>query len=148
MRFADASGANARMQWQGEPLESAQELTLPYWLENTRLHFNITCELAWTSLLREARLRTTLSKKLRTIHYGMDATPFAEARDELRTAVRRRWGVAPDELVIGFAGRFVPQKSIDTLLRGFAFFSFSFAQRTSSARSALGFFAGRFAAWT
>jgi glycosyltransferase involved in cell wall biosynthesis len=61
-------------------------------------------------------------KKLRTIHYGMDATPFAEARDELRTAVRRRWGVTADELVIGFAGRFVPQKSIDTLLRGFALF--------------------------
>ena len=74
------------------------------------------------------------SKKLRTIHYGMDATPFAEARDELRTAVRRRWGVTPDELVIGFAGRFVPQKSIDTLLRGFAFFV---KQLTARARLAL-----------
>jgi glycosyltransferase involved in cell wall biosynthesis len=73
-------------------------------------------------------------EKLRTIHYGIDATSFVEARDGHGMAVRRRWDVAPDELVIGFAGRFVPQKSIDTLLRGFALFV---KEKTARVRLAL-----------
>lgn len=57
---------------------------------------------------------------LHTIHYGIDARPFAAASKESGLALRRQWGVPAGATLIGFVGRLVPQKSIDTLLRGFA----------------------------
>lgn len=60
------------------------------------------------------------ARKFRTIYYGIDAAPFAAVRSEEIAAVRKQWGLADDALAIGFVGRLVPQKDIDTLLRGFA----------------------------
>ncbi|MFO0969279.1 MAG: glycosyltransferase [Gemmataceae bacterium] len=57
---------------------------------------------------------------LHTIPYGIDARPFAAAAPEAGRALRRRWGVPNESLLIGFVGRLVPQKSVDTLLRGLA----------------------------
>ncbi len=60
------------------------------------------------------------AERLQTIHYGVNATPFCEAKRESGLALRRQWGIPDDAFLIGFVGRLVPQKSIDTLLRGFA----------------------------
>jgi len=57
--------------------------------------------------------------KLQTIYYGIDAAPFASG-GETPPLLRRS---APDEIVIGFVGRLVPQKDIAMLLRGFALFA-------------------------
>ena len=58
--------------------------------------------------------------KLSTIHYGIDAAPFAAVRNAEIEAVRQGWGLAEDALAIGFVGRLVEQKDPDTLLRAFA----------------------------
>ena len=59
------------------------------------------------------------ARKLQTIYYGIDAAPFAVSGGTPSFIDRS----APDELVIGFVGRLVPQKDIATLLRGFALFA-------------------------
>lgn len=60
--------------------------------------------------------------KMHTIYYGIDARPFVEAPDASGASLRRQWGIADGALVVGFAGRLVPQKSIDTLLQAFSRF--------------------------
>ena len=56
------------------------------------------------------------------IYYGIDVRPFENVADAAVAALRQEWAAAPDTLVIGFAGRLVEQKSIDTLIRAFALF--------------------------
>lgn len=64
-------------------------------------------------------------RKFETIHYGIDAAPFAKVpRDEV-AALRDEWRIPAGALVVGFVGRLVAQKDIGTLLRGFARFSAS-----------------------
>jgi glycosyltransferase involved in cell wall biosynthesis len=70
------------------------------------------------------------ARKFHTIHYGIDAAPFAAVRPEEIALVRKQWGLADDTLAIGFVGRLVEQKDIGTLLRGFA----AFAARCEKAR--------------
>lgn len=65
--------------------------------------------------------------KLRTIHYGIDPTPYQSVRREEALALRRSFGVADDELLIGTVCRLVAQKDIPLLLD-------SFARLTSKAR--------------
>lgn len=55
-----------------------------------------------------------------TIRYGIDPAPFEQAN--ARKQLRKEWGIAERELVIGCVGRLVEQKSIDTLIRAFALF--------------------------
>lgn len=59
-------------------------------------------------------------RKLHAICYGIDAAPFGEVRAEDVAALRKEWGLAEDALAVGFVGRLVEQKDIDTLIRGFA----------------------------
>lgn len=63
--------------------------------------------------------------EIETIHYGIDAKPFRDVSDAAAIALRREWDVRDHALVIGFVGRFVPQKSLATLLTGFARFKAS-----------------------
>jgi glycosyltransferase involved in cell wall biosynthesis len=58
--------------------------------------------------------------RLSTIHYGIDAAPFDEVRAPEVAAIRRSWGLGDDALALGFVGRLVEQKDLDTLLRAFA----------------------------
>lgn len=58
--------------------------------------------------------------KVHTVYYGIDAAPFAAVPDATAAAVRKGWGLADDAVAIGFVGRLVEQKNIETLLRGFA----------------------------
>jgi glycosyltransferase involved in cell wall biosynthesis len=58
--------------------------------------------------------------KLHTIYYGIDPWPFLTCSPGTGAALRRDWGVPADAFLVGFVGRFAPQKSIDTLLRAFA----------------------------
>ena len=60
--------------------------------------------------------------KVETIYYGIDAAPFEQVAPEEVAALRREWGAGPDTVVIGFAGRLVKQKNLETLLRAFALF--------------------------
>ena len=54
---------------------------------------------------------------------GMNPAAHLRAARALAASLRRHWGIAPEELAIGFVGRFVPQKDIATLIRGFALFA-------------------------
>ncbi len=64
---------------------------------------------------------------VQTIYYGIDVQPFESVTGDSVAALRREWGAGTETLVIGFAGRFVEQKAIGTLIRAFALF----LQRTS-----------------
>jgi glycosyltransferase involved in cell wall biosynthesis len=66
--------------------------------------------------------RGVAPKRLVTIPYGIDIAPFATVSDDEVAACRREWGIADGQLAIGFVGRLVEQKSIDTLIRGVAKF--------------------------
>lgn len=61
-------------------------------------------------------------EKVTTVHYGIDARPFCKTPDHAGLALRRQWGIPDGALLVGFTGRLVPQKSIDTLLAAFAAF--------------------------
>jgi len=60
--------------------------------------------------------------RMETIPYGIDVAPFERVSAEAGAALRREWGVGSGTLVIGFVGRLVEQKSIDTLIQAFALF--------------------------
>lgn len=60
--------------------------------------------------------------QVRTILYGIDPQPFEAVSAGQREALRRQWGCSEKTLVVGCVGRFVEQKSIDTLIRAFALF--------------------------
>lgn len=66
--------------------------------------------------------RGVARKRLVTIPYGIDIAPFAAISADEVSGCRRAWGIADGQLAIGFVGRLVEQKSIDTLIRGFAAF--------------------------
>jgi len=59
---------------------------------------------------------------LDTIRYGIDVAPFDRVSTDDIAALRHEWQVGSGTLVIGFVGRLVAQKSIDTLIDGFAAF--------------------------
>ena len=67
-------------------------------------------------------------EKLQTIYYGIDAARFGERPRAAAASLRTHWGIAAEELAIGFVGRLVPQKDIGTLIRGFALFAATFAE--------------------
>ena len=56
------------------------------------------------------------------IYYGIDVRPFDHVAESAVAAMRQEWGAGAGTLVVGFAGRLVEQKSIDTLIRAFALF--------------------------
>jgi glycosyltransferase involved in cell wall biosynthesis len=60
--------------------------------------------------------------QMETIPYGIDVAPFQMAAPGAVASLRKAWGAERDTLVIGFVGRIVAQKSIDTLIGGFAEF--------------------------
>ena len=61
-------------------------------------------------------------EQVETIFYGLDVRPFDCALPEKSATLRRGWGADDATLLVGFVGRFVEQKSIDTLIRAFAIF--------------------------
>jgi len=67
-------------------------------------------------------------RKLQTIYYGIDAARFGQSPRAPAACLRKQWGIAAEELAIGFVGRLVPQKDIGTLIRGFALFAATFAE--------------------
>ena len=61
-------------------------------------------------------------EQVETILYGSDPTPYEGVPAAAVAGQRQAWGVVEGrDTVIGFMGRFVPQKDIRTLLRAFAF---------------------------
>ena len=67
-------------------------------------------------------------RKLQTIYYGIDAARFGQSPRASAACLREQWGIAAEELAIGFVGRLVPQKDIGTLIRGFAIFAATFGE--------------------
>jgi len=63
------------------------------------------------------------AQKLSRIYYGIDAAKFEEAQDTYAGSLNHEWNIPGDALVIGFVGRLVEQKDIETLLRGVARFA-------------------------
>jgi glycosyltransferase involved in cell wall biosynthesis len=60
--------------------------------------------------------------QVETILYGISTAAYPLVAPEAVAALRREWGATDGTLVIGFAGRFVGQKDIPTLIRAFARF--------------------------
>jgi glycosyltransferase involved in cell wall biosynthesis len=58
--------------------------------------------------------------RMETIRYGIDVAPFENVTPGAAANLRAEWGANPDTLVIGFVGRIVEQKNIETLIRAFA----------------------------
>jgi glycosyltransferase involved in cell wall biosynthesis len=63
------------------------------------------------------------ARKLRRIYYGIDAAKFGEVPDPDARLLKHEWKISDDALVLGFVGRLVKQKDIETLLRGMARFA-------------------------
>jgi glycosyltransferase involved in cell wall biosynthesis len=64
--------------------------------------------------------------QVETIYYGSDPRPSEGVSAEAIAEQRKAWGITKEkEIVVGFMGRFVPQKDIRTLLRAYAFFKTS-----------------------
>ena len=62
------------------------------------------------------------ASQVQTILYGIATAAYPLVAPEAVTALRREWGATESTLVIGFAGRFVEQKDLPTLIRAFALF--------------------------
>ncbi len=62
------------------------------------------------------------ASQVQTILYGIETAAYPQVAPEALAALRREWGATAGTLVIGFAGRFVEQKDIPTLIRAFARF--------------------------
>jgi glycosyltransferase involved in cell wall biosynthesis len=63
-------------------------------------------------------------EQVETIVYGSNSKPYESAAPEAVAALRAQWKLPTENsMVIGFAGRLVPQKDIKVLLRAFGLFS-------------------------
>jgi glycosyltransferase involved in cell wall biosynthesis len=58
--------------------------------------------------------------RVHTIHYGLDPAPYDCVTAGQIASLRREWGVAEDELLVGTVARIVPQKRIDLLIEALA----------------------------
>jgi glycosyltransferase involved in cell wall biosynthesis len=70
-----------------------------------------------TRFVREQGLAP--AERIRTIHYGMDASEF-ERTTAQREAARTALGLEPDTVAIGVASRLIPGKGHDVLIDAFA----------------------------
>jgi len=60
--------------------------------------------------------------RMETIRYGIDPTPYEQVSPQSVADLRLTWGANPNTLLVGFVGRIVPQKSLETLIGAFALF--------------------------
>ncbi len=60
--------------------------------------------------------------KATVIHYGIEPQPYQQVQDQEIQVTRQAWGVEDRTFLIGTVCRLVPQKSLDTLLKGFAIY--------------------------
>jgi glycosyltransferase involved in cell wall biosynthesis len=60
--------------------------------------------------------------KIRVVYYALRMDQFANLTEEDSVRLRREWGVADGEIVFGFVGRLVPEKSINTLLTAYSIY--------------------------
>jgi glycosyltransferase involved in cell wall biosynthesis len=67
-------------------------------------------------------------QKVVTIPYGIDPTPYEEVNVEAVKVLRSRWSMSDNTYAIGTVARLVPQKAIDTLLKGFSLYLKTAAQ--------------------
>jgi glycosyltransferase involved in cell wall biosynthesis len=58
-----------------------------------------------------------------TIYYSLDAAPYLAVHPAAVARLRKEWGISEETIVVGTAARLVPQKSLDTLIEGFAMFA-------------------------
>jgi glycosyltransferase involved in cell wall biosynthesis len=63
-----------------------------------------------------------LFAKIRVIHYGIDPTPYENVNAEAIQSLRQDWFSLDDVYLIGTVARFVPQKALHVLLKGFALY--------------------------
>jgi len=57
---------------------------------------------------------------VRVVHNGVALEDYAETADDVRLAVRRAMGVAPEEVLVGTIGRVSPEKNLGMLLTAVA----------------------------
>jgi glycosyltransferase involved in cell wall biosynthesis len=62
----------------------------------------------------------TAPGQMETIFYGIDIGAYGRVPAAEIADLRDQWGAERDTLLIGFVGRLVPQKSIETLIHAFA----------------------------
>jgi glycosyltransferase involved in cell wall biosynthesis len=68
----------------------------------------------------DAARQPSLRAKSRVVHHGLDPTPIIAAGETARRRIREEWGIPVDTVLIGSVARLSPEKSLETLLEGFA----------------------------
>jgi glycosyltransferase involved in cell wall biosynthesis len=82
-----------------------------------KFHNRTACTMVPTDTLR-AELQAEGFMNLRVVARGVDTQLFDPARRS--EALRRRWGVAPDQMVAMHVGRIAPEKNLETLIAAHA----------------------------
>jgi glycosyltransferase involved in cell wall biosynthesis len=82
-----------------------------------KFHNRTACTMVPTDTLR-SELQAEGFMNLRVVARGVDTTLFDPARRS--EAVRRSWGVAPDQMVAMHVGRIAPEKNLETLVAAHA----------------------------
>lgn len=62
----------------------------------------------------------SLSTRFDVVPYGIDPSPMESVSPEVRSELRREWGVDNDTVLFGTVARLVPIKALHVLLEGFA----------------------------
>lgn len=70
--------------------------------------------------MADIRRRPSMDAKTEVIHYGYSSPIRASDLPQQAAALRREWGVAEDAVLLGTLARMAPEKSLDTLIGGFA----------------------------
>ncbi len=82
-----------------------------------KFHNRTACTMVPTDTLR-SELQAEGFMNLRVVARGVDTTLFDPARRS--EALRRSWGVAPDQMVAMHVGRIAPEKNLETLIAAHA----------------------------
>jgi glycosyltransferase involved in cell wall biosynthesis len=82
-----------------------------------KFHNRTACTMVPTESLR-AELQASGFERLRVVARGVDTSLFDPARRS--EALRRQWGVGPQEMVAVHVGRIAPEKNLETLIAAHA----------------------------
>ena len=90
--------------------------------ENKKEHlFLQSCDKVITisKFLEESWKKTAKLKNCVTVHNGIDVELFKSNSEETRLALRKQYGIKPEETVVVYAGRIVPEKGVEALIQAF-----------------------------
>lgn len=81
-----------------------------------RMDYALTANAAGVEVLRQAGF----TKPVRIIGYGVDTEIFRTGEQDRSLEIRRRFGIEPEDAVIGYIGRLLEMKGVDLLIEALA----------------------------